>query len=262
MGTTTSYTFIPFEYPKSQDGNYFCVLDDGQVLRSRREQLGLSVQQVADMAGIQFSQYQRLESGGRFFSGCSMRIGLSICAVLLLDPYDFFTLNVKQADPSILKPQEVFDAKIKNLDDFPKKAGRKPIRRDIMTVYFNHPFYSVIIPKDVLISLGKPEFIQLLHNKNEKRILIRAMDNSNEFRYDIPSLLYTEGAALVFPHWEYIDSVASELGWDTDLYAVECRLVFDKNNNQFVLCDLKTAVPSDRIDGPYIISSCLEDEED
>ena len=77
------YTFIPYDFPTSRDGKYHCLLDDGQILRSRREQLGLSVYQVAEMAGIQFSQYQRLESGERFFSGCSMKIGLSVCAVLL-----------------------------------------------------------------------------------------------------------------------------------------------------------------------------------
>ena len=90
MSKKRDYTFVPYEFPKSRDGQYICLLDDGQVLRSRREQLGLSVQQVADMAGLQFSQYQRLESGDRFFSGCSMKVGLSVCAVLMLDPYDFF----------------------------------------------------------------------------------------------------------------------------------------------------------------------------
>ena len=94
MAKTNDYQFVPYEFPTSRDGKYICLLDDGQILRSRREQLGLSVKQVAEMAGLQFSQYQRLESGDRFFSGCSMRVGLSICAVLLLDPYDFFCIDV------------------------------------------------------------------------------------------------------------------------------------------------------------------------
>ena len=96
------YTFIPYDFPTSRDGKYHCLLDDGQILRSRSEQLGLSVYQVAEMAGIQFSQYQRLESGERFFSGCSMKIGLSVCAVLLLDPFEFFDVNVKQPKPDIM----------------------------------------------------------------------------------------------------------------------------------------------------------------
>lgn len=61
----------------------------GAILKNRREELGFTQQQVADAASIQVRQYQRLESGERSMSGASMRIGLSICAVLKLDPYRF-----------------------------------------------------------------------------------------------------------------------------------------------------------------------------
>ena len=91
------YTFIPYDFPTSRDGKYHCLLDDGQILRSRREQLGLSVYQVAEMAGIQFSQYQRLESGERFFSGCSMKIGL-LCV-------PFFCLTLLSSSTSMLNSQ-------------------------------------------------------------------------------------------------------------------------------------------------------------
>ena len=49
----------------------------------------MTQQQVADAAHIQTRQYQRLENGERNISGASMRIGLSVCAVLKLDPYRF-----------------------------------------------------------------------------------------------------------------------------------------------------------------------------
>lgn len=70
---------------------------DHHILLARRHQFGMTQQQVADAAGIQLRQYQRLESGERSMSGASLRIALSICAVLKLDPYRF--------EPSILLRQ-------------------------------------------------------------------------------------------------------------------------------------------------------------
>lgn len=78
--------FIPFKFPE-KNGLMLCLID-GQVLRYRREKLGMTQQQVADKAGIQLRQYQRFESNERGLSGASMRIGLSVCSVLKLDPYE------------------------------------------------------------------------------------------------------------------------------------------------------------------------------
>ena len=103
--TTNNYQFVPFDFPTTQDGQFFCALDGAGILRSRREQLGLTMQQVAEMAGLQFSQYQRLESGERSLDGCSMKVGLSVCATLLLDPYEMVGISAKQKDPAELKPQ-------------------------------------------------------------------------------------------------------------------------------------------------------------
>lgn len=65
------------------------IRDDAGVLKDRRAELGLTQQQVADLAGIKLSQYQRLESGERSIFGASMRIGTSVCKVLYLDPLRF-----------------------------------------------------------------------------------------------------------------------------------------------------------------------------
>ena len=83
--------FIKFEFPRQRINgeDYFVGLDDAGVLKQRRKHLGLTQQQVANLAGIQVKQYQRLESGERSIMGASMRIGLSVCAVLKLDPYGF-----------------------------------------------------------------------------------------------------------------------------------------------------------------------------
>ena len=269
------YYFEPYEFPRSEDGKYTCLLDDGQILRSRREQLGLSVKQVAEKAGLQFSQYQRLESGSRFFSGCSMRVGLSICAVLLLNPFDFFRINVHQPDPATMKPREPFDADIPKL---PKKVGRKALYRDIMTIYANH--FSLILPHDVLSALGKPQYIKALWIFPEKRLLFYAVgsdtpltietdavqsdtekgngihaaeavvvetdaahlaDVDAENIYAVPSSLYNSKSPIVLPKLGFSDKIRKYLGWNDDVYAVECRTVVDIGGQRCILCDLKTA---------------------
>ena len=58
------------------------------LLRSRRLDLGLTMQQVAKLAGISLAQYQKFEYGKRQLSSCSMRVGLAICAALKIDPRD------------------------------------------------------------------------------------------------------------------------------------------------------------------------------
>lgn len=63
---------------------------DGAILRNRRIALGMTQQEVADAAHIQLRQYQRFEADERDISSSSMRIGLSVCRVLKIDPYMFF----------------------------------------------------------------------------------------------------------------------------------------------------------------------------
>ncbi len=106
------YTFVPYELPTSLDGRFVIGQEDCQVLRSRREQLELTQRQVADRAGIKLQQYQRLETGERHLSGCSMRIGLAICAVLLLDPYEVISVCVDPPGSSTMKPQRKVDLRV------------------------------------------------------------------------------------------------------------------------------------------------------
>ena len=63
------------------------------ILKSRRINLGLTQQQVADRAKIQLRQYQRLESGERSIYGASFRIGLAVVEALELDPKRFSTVT-------------------------------------------------------------------------------------------------------------------------------------------------------------------------
>ena len=61
--------------------------DIGKILRKARKMQGMSQMQVATLAGINLGQYQRLEYGIRDCDQCSMKVGISICYVLNLDPF-------------------------------------------------------------------------------------------------------------------------------------------------------------------------------
>lgn len=64
---------------------------DGQIehhiLANRRKELNMTQQQVAERAGIQLRQYQRLEGGDRNITGSTGRVLLAVCDALKLDPY-------------------------------------------------------------------------------------------------------------------------------------------------------------------------------
>ena len=74
------------DYPLSFDEEIY----SPNILRTRREQLGFSQQDVADGARMQLRQYQRLESGERTIEGATMKTALAVCAVLKLNPFIFF----------------------------------------------------------------------------------------------------------------------------------------------------------------------------
>ena len=59
-----------------------------QILRSARKKSGLSQLQIATELGVQVRQYQRLEYGERPFSSVNIRVGLTLCSILQIDPYD------------------------------------------------------------------------------------------------------------------------------------------------------------------------------
>lgn len=90
MKYNDNFTYPPTE-PIVVDGLVYDITlhPDHAPLRYRREEFGMSQQQVADAAGITLRQYQRFESGERRIASASFRIGLSICSVLKLDPYRF-----------------------------------------------------------------------------------------------------------------------------------------------------------------------------
>ena len=109
--------FIEFQLPTQtiNGQDYFVGVDDAGVLKQRRKHLGLTQQQGADYAGVQVKQYQRLESGERSILGASMRIGLAICAVLKINPYEFI-INAEKMNQAIkvtkIEPDHLPDMEI------------------------------------------------------------------------------------------------------------------------------------------------------
>ena len=86
---------------------------------------------------------------------------------------------------------------------------------------------------EVLEVLGSPAYIQLLWNHGEKRFLFHAVNANAEHPYDVPYLLYQRCTALVFPPFQMTERIQDELGWDDGTYAVECRLVSDKQKEKY-----------------------------
>lgn len=58
------------------------------ILKKRRKELNMTQSDVADAIGVQVQQYQLFEYGARKVSTSSMILGLRLCAVLELDPYE------------------------------------------------------------------------------------------------------------------------------------------------------------------------------
>jgi transcriptional regulator with XRE-family HTH domain len=61
---------------------------DGQIIRDRRIELGLTQEQAAMELGISLQQYQRYEYGEREIRKMSMDLGLRMCFLLELDPFE------------------------------------------------------------------------------------------------------------------------------------------------------------------------------
>lgn len=62
---------------------------DGIVLKKRRRQLGMTLQDVADKAGIDIKQYQRFESGDRELASASFMTTVQVIKALEMDPVKY-----------------------------------------------------------------------------------------------------------------------------------------------------------------------------
>ncbi len=65
------------------------------ILRERRIELGMTQEEAALELGMSIHQYQRYEYGEHRLANCPMRIGLRICEVFELDPFEVVMIQNK-----------------------------------------------------------------------------------------------------------------------------------------------------------------------
>ena len=66
---------------------------EANILREQRLFLEMTQQEVADELGISLQQYQRYEYGDRDLRKMPMELGLKICYLLEIDPYELIFGN-------------------------------------------------------------------------------------------------------------------------------------------------------------------------
>ena len=121
--------FINFVLPDSALSNG---ISSPVILKTRREELGLTQQQVATGARLQLVQYQRLERGERTIESSTLKTALSICAVLKLDPFLFLPnaeeLNnyldvIQRNNPTIMHEDAILQLLAHAMHLFNSKVG-------------------------------------------------------------------------------------------------------------------------------------------
>lgn len=100
------------------------------ILKTRREEMGLSQQQVAEGAELLLKQYQRLEVGERLIENASLKTALAICAVLRLDPFIFLSgaerlnayfVTIDKSAPSVMNENAVYSVYLQAMSLFNSK---------------------------------------------------------------------------------------------------------------------------------------------
>ena len=185
---------------------------------------------------------------------------------MLLDPYDFLPVDVKQPDPKNLKPVPMFHTDLPDDLLAPKKTGRKITWKDIKTVFVNFEDYSLLIPYEILELLGKPRYIQMSWHMEKRSIVIRSAKADEEGALDVPEEKFGK-SLLALPDLVDKHNPIDAMGWGDTPHAVEARLVKDSNGTLYILIDLLAAKPADtkNIIGALLTPECLtvsDDEDD
>ena len=98
---------------------------ESQILRSARKKSGLSQLQLATELDVQVRQYQRLEYGERPFSSVNIKVGLTLCRILQIDPYDL-VFGERSSSNQNVQPQSKSQGKEKSNYDSWNGHGAYP----------------------------------------------------------------------------------------------------------------------------------------
>lgn len=125
-----------------------------------------------------------------------------------------------------------------------------------MPVYLNFRDYSIMVPYAVLDKLGSPNYIQILWNYDQRRIIIRPATETTEEAIDVPKEEFDDSllSLTTFLTKNPIDA----MGWGKTPYELEAELVRDNDDHIALLLDLKKAHPVEQINGCFITPSCLK----
>ena len=66
---------------------------EAEIIRQRRKELGLPQMEVALEIGISLRAYQRFEYGQRKLSKASFELGLKLCLILEINPYELIEFD-------------------------------------------------------------------------------------------------------------------------------------------------------------------------
>ena len=89
----------------SLDGYSLVHLKPNTILREKRLVLGLTQKQVADLAKINYTQYQRFESGERNIMTASFQITCRVLKVLQMDIEKFYNGDYTFGEPLAETPK-------------------------------------------------------------------------------------------------------------------------------------------------------------
>ena len=68
-------------------------MSEAEIIRQRRMELGLPQMEIALELGIPLRAYQRFEYGQRKLSKASFELGLKLCLILEIDPYELIEID-------------------------------------------------------------------------------------------------------------------------------------------------------------------------
>ena len=102
----------------------------------------------------------------------------------------------------------------------------------------------------------QPNYIQILWNYDQRRIIIRPATETTEEAIDVPKEEF-DGSLLSLTTF-LTQNPIDAMGWGKTPYELEAELVRDNDDHIALLLDLKKAHPVEQINGCFITPSCLK----
>ena len=130
-----------------------------------------------------------------------------------------------------------------------------------MNVYLNHPEYSIIIPAEIFISIGKPSHVQFQLNSDKHIIAIVPANADTTDSFDVPTSVY-KGDLFALPNVPFFtDLFRKELGWDQGLRQADAFFFNNLADTPLVLVDTERAISVSNVHGKITLPDYFDDDE-